>query len=389
MRQLTGPETAVVRKAIKKTFAIHELDMLLTERLDKSMSEFGNPLNFSIGVDTIISNIVKAANRQNWHRDLLLAVMAERPENPALTDVYRLANELGLLGDVKHFHAGEEVDAGRKNGLEKLITSVPSLNIDELIFRLGKVKRRVCRIQLQPKNSKSEWGTGFLVGPDLLLSNYHVFEKLIEPTGEIDKIICLFDYTYNPILSKVNPGTPFPLDVDHLRKVLENGEIKYSKNAQMDKDGGELEAGWPADQLDYALIKLDQQIGTMPFGISSKKAANSEQVRGWINVPAEAKAFDEKLHLIMVQHPDKDHMQVAFGFEGFIGMDKNGTRIRYNVNSQPGSSGSPVLNEQFDLVALHNMGDPSWVSTYNQGVAMWKISEDLKKQGVTFDDFTE
>ena len=46
------------------------------------------------------------------------------------------------------------------------------------------------------------------------------------------------------------------------------------------------------------------------------------------------------------------------------------TRLRYNVNTAPGSSGAPVFNRLLELVAIHHVGKdwPTVQMPYNQGI---------------------
>ena len=42
-----------------------------------------------------------------------------------------------------------------------------------------------------------------------------------------------------------------------------------------------------------------------------------------------------------------------------------------------GSSGSPLFNEKFELIGLHNMGDPRYIPKFNQGININAILNDL------------
>jgi V8-like Glu-specific endopeptidase len=45
--------------------------------------------------------------------------------------------------------------------------------------------------------------------------------------------------------------------------------------------------------------------------------------------------------------------------------------LRYTTNTQPGSSGSPVFDFEWNLVALHHLGDPAFdklTAEFNQGI---------------------
>ena len=64
-------------------------------------------------------------------------------------------------------------------------------------------------------------------------------------------------------------------------------------------------------------------------------------------------------------------------------MNAGKTRVRYATNTEAGSSGSPVFDLDWNLVALHHLGDPAYdhPPAYNQGVPIDKIRERLTKAG--------
>jgi hypothetical protein len=55
--------------------------------------------------------------------------------------------------------------------------------------------------------------------------------------------------------------------------------------------------------------------------------------------------------------------------------------MRYVTNTEKGSSRSPVFNENWDLIALHQSGDRSIVPFYNQGIPFAAILGRLARRG--------
>jgi hypothetical protein len=84
----------------------------------------------------------------------------------------------------------------------------PFLNstiIDEV---LPKVRRAVCAVALDKVREPGIKGSGFLIGPDLVMTNYHVIEEVlrmnpvsgdVEPNGEGRNIYFFFDYFTEPV----------------------------------------------------------------------------------------------------------------------------------------------------------------------------------------------
>ena len=58
------------------------------------------------------------------------------------------------------------------------------------------------------------------------------------------------------------------------------------------------------------------------------------------------------------------------------------TRVRYATNTEPGSSGSPCFDMNWQLAALHHYGDPAWLNPkYNQGVPAHLIRQKIAAEG--------
>jgi V8-like Glu-specific endopeptidase len=57
--------------------------------------------------------------------------------------------------------------------------------------------------------------------------------------------------------------------------------------------------------------------------------------------------------------------------------------LRYKVNALGGSSGSPCFNADWELIAVHHVGDPKYYSQFgdwNEGIPIMKIVEHLRSQ---------
>ena len=76
-------------------------------------------------------------------------------------------------------------------------------------------------------------------------------------------------------------------------------------------------------------------------------------------------------------------MAMAFGNVLEVG-EPTDVRIRYDTDTQEGSSGSGVFNNKLELVALHHARDPysNWKIPYNQGIPIGKIVGQLKQKAV-------
>jgi Trypsin-like peptidase domain len=226
--------------------------------------------------------------------------------------------------------------------------------------RLLNIQRQVCRIELEGRSL----GTGFLVGPDTVLTNWHVFE-IAKNAGKIDKIGCRFDYVRLP-----GGGT----DPGQLIMIAGADAIDGSPYSAAEITAKPDDPPPTKDQLDYALLRLDRRAG---------EQAIEGAPRGWIKLPAVALPLEADSPILIVQHPEGSPMKLALDTQAVLGPNANGTRIRYRTNTDRGSSGSPVFTMDWDIVALHHFGDPKWTDpVFNQGVPIELIQQRLSAKGL-------
>ena len=81
---------------------------------------------------------------------------------------------------------------------------------------------------------------------------------------------------------------------------------------------------------------------------------------------------------------DGNPLKLAVDTDAVLGTNAAGNRVRYATNTDHGSSGSPVFDIDWKLVALHHLGDPavsSMPAKYNQGIPIAKIRARLERDG--------
>lgn len=246
-------------------------------------------------------------------------------------------------------------------GLQRVVR--PHLAMQDIgvwLERGNAVQRRVCRIEIAGRAA----GTGFLVGPTAVLTNWHVVQTAVT-AGRSATVTCIFDNVVNADGTRV-PGTPVSLAaagcVDH---------ASYSA-AEMGLTPDQPEP--TVDELDYALLVLSEPMGNLPV--------NGGGSRGWIALPDMAIPLEVHAPLLIAQHPDGAPMKLAIDTDAVIGRVAQGRRLRYNTNTLGGSSGSPCLDMDWTLVALHHFGDPAWKKPlFNQGVPAELIRQRITAKG--------
>jgi V8-like Glu-specific endopeptidase len=236
---------------------------------------------------------------------------------------------------------------------------LPQLDIRVWLTNLLEAERRVCRIEL----NEEALGTGFLVGPDAILTNWHVVEEA-KGNGTLNQIACRFDYVQLPNGAR-QAGQAVRL----------NGQtcVDTSTYSEAETTPTPDTPAPTADQLDYALLRLATPVGEQQ--VDGRK-------RGWIVLPSAAAPLTKDAPLLIVQHPKGLPMKLAMDTQAVIGRNENATRILYRTNTEPGSSGSPCFTLDWNLVALHHYGDPCWQAPkFNQGVPIELIRRRIEAQG--------
>jgi hypothetical protein len=173
----------------------------------------------------------------------------------------------------------------------------------------------------------------------------------------------------------VNAGKTYGLTKDWLidESVYSPRDLEVAPNADPSPD-----------ELDYALLALSGSPGADPVGGDTNDP--NPVARKWIEIPVTAHDFDTRKALFIVQHPDGKPMQVALDTNSVIALNGNKTRVRYTTTTQPGSSGSPCFNADWEWVALHHSGDPKYAHLglqpeFNQGIPLASILLRLKTIG--------
>ncbi len=177
--------------------------------------------------------------------------------------------------------------------------------------------RAVTRIQIrQPNGSAYGWGSGFLIAPQVLITNHHV----LPDAGWATRSEAHFEYEETIAGEPIGP-TIFQLDPQALF---------YSS-----KD------------LDFTVVAVashsrDRQRVLSDFGYLPLLETPGKSVEGeWLTI---------------IQHPNGERKQVCVRENRLLKRTDN--VLWYTTDTVGGSSGSPVYNNDWFVVALHHSGVP-------------------------------
>ena len=235
---------------------------------------------------------------------------------------------------------------------------------------MARIEGQVCRIEVY-SGLPPQYGTGFLLGPSVVMTNYHVVESVIKKEVTPDKVGLRFDYKALADGVHVGKSTVYELAHDFPE---DQWLLAHSPYSSVDETGG---PGDPSQtELDYALLRVKGAPGNDPVGGPGLQL-EKPQARGWIAMPARAHDFEKYPSIYIVQHPEDGPLKVAFDTQSVLGLNGNRTRVRYTTTTAHGSSGSPCFDGNWNLVALHHSGDPKFPklrrAEYNQGIPLAAI----------------
>ncbi len=263
--------------------------------------------------------------------------------DPVVTSICSLASEPGA----------EPV------GSLQALASVPD-GLDDpraLVQGLLDAMRRTAMIEIggQPR------GTGFLVGPDLLLTAAHVIDpRHWPPPGSLPEDVCArFDFDSQFERSLTDTGIRVPV-AEFVAASLPTAEEVAGNVVDWDDT--------PADRLDFALLRLG-------FSVPSVQVNGASQPRGVYALDKSDYDFGSGPMLFIVQHPLGIFQKVSF-IRTAAQRNAPGTRIKYGGNTLAGSSGSAVIDLRGRLVAVHHYSQ----SRGNYGVPVSVIARTLASE---------
>ena len=156
----------------------NSLRQLLSFGLDVRLDEVAGAGNLK---DTVFE-LVDWAEEQGKTGELLIAAQRDNPGNPKLR---AFAEEVGFTA--------LEPPQGQA---ERIVNAAARFqDVETFLAGFRARERAVCRIEIP---SGTGIGTGFLVGPDLVMTNHHVMEEVIRGATQQTSVGFRFGYKVEP-----------------------------------------------------------------------------------------------------------------------------------------------------------------------------------------------
>lgn len=300
-------------------------------------------INFNGNALDIWNRVIDEARKQDKVTELVQSVLQKYPDNPFLLTAsqpeeinYMLGNK---LDDEKDWRGIQQ------DTFEVLTSDVNTLLPVYFLARGIICSRSVAKVEIK-RNGMTEVGTGFLckvsdAGELLFMTNSHVISNKNDISGT--KII--FDYEE---------------DI--------NGNTKASKSYSINPQGVWINS--PKEKLDLSVFSLNADDTLKDYGYILLNEVTAKR-NDFVNI---------------IQHPGGQLKKIAIYHNTVTNVE--GDYIQYLTDTMQGSSGSPVFNSDWNVVALHHKGgatkanEPNYeINKYrNEGVCINKIISFIKQQ---------
>lgn len=295
-------------------------------------------INYASKPVTFWTNIIRYAQDQpEGVKRLVQTVLTDGHEE----DAYLKAFLENPATDFKNPFSGtpDETLKPDKKQLEKLTKGKSTLLAVSFLQKGVLAAKKVVHIE-----TEKSMGSGFLVRNKYLLTNNHVIPD--KKTAKTAKILFNFELPEPGI--PVPPMETFGLDPEP--------DKHFATSAENDWTIVKL-AGFPDEytqETKYGFLQLND---------------------------AEIKKDD---FVNIIQHPEGRHKQVALYHNMVVSVNER--RVLYLTDTLKGSSGSPVFNSDWEVVALHHAGFSTKIDNeeqiVNEGIPINLVISEIKANGI-------
>ena len=247
-----------------------------------------------------------------------------------LTEMMKdIPRKIELYSQVRNLNTYQFNISDKEVSLEKIIGSKDNLLTIAWLEKALTASRAVCRVVREDGES----GTGFLTQDGYLFTNHHVLKTPEDAKGATIE----FNYEVG------QTGTVKPLS----QYKLDASDFKTS----------------PVPQFDFTKVKVIEN-GNKPL-----------KDWGFLEFdPSAMPAIGDAVTII--QHPSGGDKRIALRANEVV--EQKAQFLYYTTDTEPGSSGSPVFNRDWKVVALHHAAKQINGRDANEGILFKNILEFLK-----------
>ncbi len=339
MLNLSNEDRKQLRKAIASAYPQPaKLRIFVDAELDRNLAL----ISTADSLDTVIFDLIQWAIAKGYIDELILALEKDTQNSEIQKFCRRVLRQRLSLNDSAGLAAEsslpfEPTDWGLEVSDEELQGFLPkqfSFEADVGNLRRGlELANSVCKITFADRPPGAN-GTGVLIAPDLVLTNYHVLS--LKDGADLNAIAHSAQFEFGYVSPKF-------------------GEV--ARTQLMNSDGDQpVVASSPIDRLDYALLRLSSKDD---FSIAP--------------VSVNTSVLMPKSPLNLLQHPEGNAMKVSLSNNGVVKTDEARGLVLYVNQTKRGSSGSPCFDNDWRLVALHHKGMDTSFGSIREGILLSAI----------------
>ncbi|NEO86188.1 MAG: trypsin-like peptidase domain-containing protein [Spirulina sp. SIO3F2] len=348
MLKLTSGDRTQLRTAITSGFRGYaKLKMFVSDNFDDLRLD---DIATSQANQRAAADLIEHFEERGTVSSLILALYQERPRNP---DVQQLLGRLQgfvqsrlLLDDVAAASTDLPLDWSVPLDDIQLEAFLPRrpLTYDADVGQLCRglqLANAVCKISF---TDSDRTGTGILIAPDLVLTNYHVLSsKLVEEKAQLETLAQSLQFEFGYISQENVESVP----ADRFTVAAHEPVLAWSA----------------PPKLDYALLRVEGAIVKADYLKPLSMATISQP--------------SPQTSLNLLHHPAGRTMQISLSTNGVVQVDPQRGRIWYVNHTQGGSSGSPCFTGDWDLVALHHASVSRGFGSLREGILLQSIVAEI------------
>jgi endonuclease G, mitochondrial len=340
MLNLSNTDRKQLREAIE---AAYPSPADLARFVDESLNQNLALISSAPAHRAVIFDLIGWAIAKGYIDDLILT-LAQDTQNPQIQGFCRrvladrlLINQAGakslalpLAADLADWDLAVQAEE-----LQSFLRPQSSFEADVGTLQRGlAMANAVCKITFSDRPDEAS-GTGVLIAPDLVLTNYHVLSRLA--AADLNAIAATMGFEFGYVSAKFDHSPRSRI----LKAVADQPVLQAS----------------PIAELDYALIRLEMGQGSAIAPVP-------------LNPTALLQPHDA-LHLL--QHPEGEQMKASLSHNGIVKTNPERGLILYVNPAKSGSSGSPCFDQDWQLVALHHKELATSFGSVREGILLSAI----------------
>lgn len=339
MRELLKEERKHLREIIESAYPVpNKLNIFVGEELNENLALIAggndhrdvifNLITWSIAKGRI-QDLIGALAKDNSDRSDIQQFCAPflQPQwNPSSWDINVDSEELQLFLPQQF---SVEADVGKlQQGLNLAAQAVCKITFAD------------ATIPTRGDRSATGSGTGVLIAPGFVLTNYHVLS--LQAGADLNEIAQSAKFEFGYVSNQASAVTNTTI----LTAVGTKAVVAFSC----------------VEELDYVVIQLSPQadlaIRPVPLNVTAKLLPRSP------------------LHIL--QHPAGEEMKVSLSNNGVVKINEEKGLVLYVNQTKDGSSGSPCFDDDWRLVALHHKSMATSFGSVREGILYGAIHRHIK-----------